>query len=209
MKLTNNTTNKTYWSFATQNAVSGTAANETHLWSYGLNTWGWDASSSVDGGSNSFTDLIVGFDFTSLAGHQYLADTGTTYTVDTNVSGNSATSTYLLYQSAFNRFADRTGLDFWAQTANSQGLTPVQVANAFISSPEFTQVYGVNISNKEYVTELYEYTFGRTPDAAGLTYWTQLLDQGIPKAEVMAVVALSSESFADYATRINNGYWVV
>ena len=209
MKLTNNTTNKTYWSFATQNAVSGTAANETHLWSYGLNTWGWDASSSGDGGSNSFTDLIVGFDFTSLAGHQYLADTGTTYTVDTNVSGNSATSTYLLYQSAFNRFADRTGLDFWAQTANSQGLTPVQVANAFISSPEFTQVYGVNISNKEYVTELYEYTFGRTPDAAGLTYWTQLLDQGIPKAEVMAVVALSSESFADYATRINNGYWVV
>jgi hypothetical protein len=42
-----------------------------HLWSYGLNTWGWEDTKG--GGDRDFNDLIVGLDFTSASGHGWLA----------------------------------------------------------------------------------------------------------------------------------------
>lgn len=66
MKLTDETSGKAYWGFSQQNdLVNG--QHETHLWSYGLNTWGWDA-----GGSHDFNDLVVNLDFTSAYGSGYL-----------------------------------------------------------------------------------------------------------------------------------------
>lgn len=70
MKLVNQTTNSTYWAFAPGNeAVSGQSVG--HLWSYGLNTWGWE--DTRNGGDRDFNDLIVQFDFTSTYGNGWLA----------------------------------------------------------------------------------------------------------------------------------------
>jgi hypothetical protein len=41
-----------------------------HLWSYGLNTWGWE--DMFGGGDRDFNDLIVQLDFTSSSGHNWL-----------------------------------------------------------------------------------------------------------------------------------------
>lgn len=62
MKLTNSSSGNTYWAFSSGNeAVNGQSVG--HLWSYGLNTWGWEDTQY--GGDHDFNDLIVQYDFTS------------------------------------------------------------------------------------------------------------------------------------------------
>lgn len=55
----------TYYAFADANEqVSGVGV--THLWNYGLNTWGWE--DLYGGGDLDYNDLLVQIDFTSTAG---------------------------------------------------------------------------------------------------------------------------------------------
>ncbi|MGD9883198.1 MAG: DUF4114 domain-containing protein [Reyranella sp.] len=61
MKLTDLTTNSVYWAFSQANQD-----DITHIYSYGLNTWGWE--DTAGGGDGDFNDLVVGIDFTSLTG---------------------------------------------------------------------------------------------------------------------------------------------
>ncbi|MEP9366546.1 DUF4114 domain-containing protein [Xanthobacter sp. VNH20] len=67
MKLTNGA--NTFWAFAQANEQAG-GAGVTHLWSYGLNTWGWE--DLAGGGDHDFNDLIVQLDFTSTSGDGWL-----------------------------------------------------------------------------------------------------------------------------------------
>lgn len=69
MQLVDNTQHTTYWAFAQANETSG-GQPVGHLWSYGLNTWGWE--DTAGGGDSDYNDLIVGIDFTSTAGHSIL-----------------------------------------------------------------------------------------------------------------------------------------
>ena len=56
---------RTYWAFADANeTVDG--AQVSHLWNYGLNTWGWE--DKYGGGDRDFNDLVVQLDFTSAFG---------------------------------------------------------------------------------------------------------------------------------------------
>ncbi|MFG1424091.1 DUF4114 domain-containing protein [Roseixanthobacter liquoris] len=67
MKLTNGA--NTFWAFAQANEQVG-GAGVTHLWSYGLNTWGWE--DLAGGGDRDYNDLIVQLDFTSTSGDGWL-----------------------------------------------------------------------------------------------------------------------------------------
>lgn len=67
MKLVNNSSGNTFWAFSSGN--EGGAVG--HLWSYGLNTWGWE--DTLNGGDRDFNDLIVQYDFTSGYGSNLLA----------------------------------------------------------------------------------------------------------------------------------------
>ena len=70
MRLDNLTTGAFYWAFANANeTVDGQSVN--HLWSYGLNTWGWE--DTFGGGDQDYNDMTVQFDFTSAYGHGWLA----------------------------------------------------------------------------------------------------------------------------------------
>jgi hypothetical protein len=70
MHLTDVTTGHSYWSFAAANeSVAGSSVN--HLWSYGLNTWGFE--DGFGGGDHDFNDLVVQVDFTSAYGSAYIA----------------------------------------------------------------------------------------------------------------------------------------
>ncbi|MFO1160919.1 MAG: hypothetical protein U1E60_18910 [Reyranellaceae bacterium] len=69
MKLTNTTTGNVYWSFSEAN--SGADASVSHLYGYGLNTWGWE--DQAGGGDHDYNDLVVQLDFTSASGlHHWL-----------------------------------------------------------------------------------------------------------------------------------------
>ncbi|MBR0646952.1 Ig-like domain-containing protein [Plastoroseomonas hellenica] len=67
MRLSNGT--QEFFAFAQANeTVNGQAVG--HLWSYGLNTWGWE--DLAGGGDRDFNDLIVQLDFTSAHTDQVL-----------------------------------------------------------------------------------------------------------------------------------------
>lgn len=60
---------QTYYAFANANEqVDGKGV--AHLWSYGLNTWGWE--DLYGGGDRDFNDMIVQLDFTAAAGSGFL-----------------------------------------------------------------------------------------------------------------------------------------
>jgi hypothetical protein len=63
--------NKTFWAFADANeTVNGSPVS--HLWNYGLNTWGWE--DAYGGGDHDFNDLVVQLDFTSAYGDIFGTD---------------------------------------------------------------------------------------------------------------------------------------
>ena len=70
MQLTNNTHGNVYSGFAQANETAN-GQPVGHLWNYGLNTWGWE--DTYGGGDRDYNDLIVQLDFTSAAGHGWIA----------------------------------------------------------------------------------------------------------------------------------------
>lgn len=214
MKVTNKTTGEEFWSFSEQNPKSPLQGNRTHIWNYGLNTWGWDVTLDADNSDQSFTDLIVGIDFISLNGQQsynpLLADlTPNTYSIYNTFSGNNPDRIYLLYQTSFNRLPDAKGFDAWTKSVDKGVLSLTDVANAFVQSPEFAQSYGQNVSNSEFITELYENAFGRQPDIPGKNYWLDQMESGASKADVMLAFTYSSEMINDYSNHMVGGYWIL
>jgi hypothetical protein len=101
---------------------------------------------------------------------------------------------YRLYQAAFNRLPDVTGLDFWMASLNA-GVSLSSVAGQFISSAEFQALYGATDST-QFITLIYQNVLGREPDAAGLAYWVSTLDAGAAKADVLVGFSESAENKA-------------
>ncbi len=100
---------------------------------------------------------------------------------------------YRLYQAAFDRQPDVSGLDYWHHQLNS-GMTLEQVASGFISSAEFKALYGNNPSNAEQVTLLYDNVLHRAPDTGGFNYWMTELDHGTSKEKVLVGFSESLEN---------------
>ncbi|MBN9535586.1 MAG: DUF4114 domain-containing protein, partial [Alphaproteobacteria bacterium] len=69
MTLTNQSSGNTYWAFSQANETVG-GQPVSHLWNYGLNTWGWEDTRG--GGDHDFNDLVVQLDFTSASGSGWL-----------------------------------------------------------------------------------------------------------------------------------------
>lgn len=93
-----------------------------------------------------------------------------------------AASTYFaqvqqLYIAYFGRPADTTGQAFWASAIDAANGNIAAVQAGFSSSAESQALYG-NKSNIDKVTSIYVNTFGRQPDAAGLTFWVNQLETG-------------------------------
>ena len=100
---------------------------------------------------------------------------------------------YRLYQAAFDRKPDVSGLDYWYQQMNS-GVTLEQVASGFINSAEFKALYGNNPSNAELVTLLYDNVLHRAPDTGGFNYWMNELDHGTSREQVLIGFSESIEN---------------
>ncbi len=100
---------------------------------------------------------------------------------------------YRLYQAAFDRQPDVSGLDYWYHQMNS-GVTLQQVASGFINSAEFKALYGNNPSNAEFVTLLYDNVLHRAPDTGGFNFWMNDLDQGTSREQVLIGFSESLEN---------------
>jgi hypothetical protein len=137
------------------------------------------------------TDVIVwGPDGTdTLMNVERLIIGGTKIAVDVDGHGGQA---YRLYQAAFNRAPDAGGLGY-QMNALDQGLALTDVAANFIASPEFQRTYG-SLSNTQFVTQLYANVLHREPDAAGLQFHVNHLNNGMPRAVVLVGFSESPEN---------------
>jgi hypothetical protein len=102
-----------------------------------------------------------------------------------------------LYLAAFNRIPDQPGLVNWVSYAEA-GNSLQSVADTFTASQEFTNRYGA-MSDTGYVTALYQNVLGRTPDPAGLAYWTGLLASGTSRGGVLIGFSQSPEGINLFA----------
>lgn len=95
-----------------------------------------------------------------------------------------------IYTKALGRDPEAAGLQYWTEEINSKNRTPVEVAEAFFFTPEFTNK---NLSNAEYVKVLYRTFMGREYDQAGLNYWVDRLNKGESRKSVLRSFASCDE----------------
>lgn len=147
------------------------------------------ADTSGAQGTDTLTDVErVRFDDISLA-----------FDTDSN-----AGQLYRLYQAAFNRKPDLAGLGWWLHQMDN-GLGLQQAASGFVHSAEFVQLYGANLPDTDFVTDLYQNVLHRAPDAAGYGFWLQALAGGHSREEVLTGFSESAENRAQVIGSIQNG----
>lgn len=121
-------------------------------------------------------------------------------------AGMTGGQAYRIYEAAFNRAPDRVGLGFWLNSMDG-GLTLGEVANGFVGSPEFRSLYGSAPSHASIVAQFYLNVLDRPGDAAGLAFWTGLLDkQALTVPQVLAEFSESAENVGALAAVIGEGF---
>ena len=93
-----------------------------------------------------------------------------------------------LYQAAFGRVPDQQGLSYNVNQLHSSSL--VDVAQTFVSSPEFLNRYGTTAVTDKLVAELYHNVLGRGGVSSEISYWTH---NGLSAAQVVAAISDSAE----------------
>ena len=131
------------------------------------------------------------------------------YRTLTGMTSTKATDVYYLYQAAFDRLPDSSGLIWWADKYTNGQLNLNQIASAFISSAESKNIYGDNPSNEDFVINLYNNTLHRNPDSSGLQYWLNGLENGMSRDTLLIQFALSTENVNSVSSHVQNGYWVL
>ena len=97
-----------------------------------------------------------------------------------------------LYVAFFNRAADQSGLEYWTTTADNVSKEGGDVSSVFktlskgfATHPTFTSTYA-HLNNEEFVKAIYRNALGRDGDAEGIKYWTDLLDRGMIRSDMVA-----------------------
>lgn len=138
--------------------------------------------SSFDVGKGAGTDHLVGIE------RVLFADGAVALDID-----GAAGKAYRVYQAAFDRVPDAGGLGFWIE-AMDRGAPLVAVAGGFVTSQEFTTLYGANATPIEFITRLYANVLHRLPDQSGFDFWVGALDRGLSRAGMLAEFAESPEN---------------
>lgn len=116
-------------------------------------------------------------------------------------AGQNAGQVFRLYEAAFHRAGDQQGIGYWLNQIDN-GTSLNTIANQFLSSQEFINLYGSSPSNNQFITALYNNVLGRAPDAAGLNYW---LSTGLNKAQLLIEFAESPEGVAHVSGQMAQG----
>ncbi|MDP8996053.1 MAG: DUF4214 domain-containing protein [Pseudomonadota bacterium] len=98
---------------------------------------------------------------------------------------------YRLYQATLDRGPDVGGFQGWIGALQG-GQSLAQITTGFVNSAEFQGTYGT-LDNTQFVTLLYNNVLHRAPDAAGLSYWSNLLNTGTTHSAVVDGFSESAE----------------
>jgi len=107
-----------------------------------------------------------------------------------------------LYWAYFDRIPDTEGLVHWIHETGHHGATLGEVSQAFVGSPEFAATYG-SLSDADFVRLVYGNVLDRAPDAAGESYWLDLLVRRVvSRGDVMVGFSESAEYRAALASKV-------
>jgi Ca2+-binding RTX toxin-like protein len=164
------------------------------------------SSFTITRGASSFTVAdrtgVEGTDTVTNVERLIFQDLGVALDVDANGTGGKA---YRLYQAAFNRTPDASGVGYWINVMD-KGSSLDTVAQGFIASQEYKDAYGTGLSSHDLVTKYYQNILHRAPEQAGLDFWAGALDKGVSNASVLASISQSQENIDGTATVIGNGF---
>ncbi|MFP7674058.1 DUF4214 domain-containing protein [Marivita sp. S0852] len=107
------------------------------------------------------------------------------------LDGASMAALTELYIAYFDRAPDAVGLFFWGNQL-ADGMTMTEIAEQFFDQPETRALYGDASDRSAFVTSVYQNVLGRDPDAEGLSYWLDVLDNGAsvtPATFIQAIIA--------------------
>jgi len=160
---------------------------------------------SINTGASQITDQVGQLGVNNLVNIERLHFTNTNIALDIG-STQTAGSAYLLYQAAFNRHPDTPGVGYWIAQLDKGANLVTDVAQAFINSPEFISLYGVNPSVSNYVNLLYQNVLHRAGETGGVNYWNnQLNTNTFTRAQVLEYFAASPENVATVTPDIAHG----
>jgi serralysin len=128
-----------------------------------------------------------------------------------DVNGNAGMG-FRVYQAAFARDPDASGLGFWIRELDAGHKNPHSMAADFIYSGEFINKYGTpeTVSNARYIELLYINALGRQLDQGGFNFWNDELNSGRrDRADLLLSFADSPENRAQTAPEISDGIWYV
>jgi hypothetical protein len=212
---------------ASKDLLQGFAGSDIIKAGGGDDRIGTDAGSDViDGGAGFDTVIYKGAhanyriertgdgwtiaDQKGTGGSDTLTNVERVYFTDKDVALISADDTggqvFRMYQAALDRKPDEAGLDYWTQQIDGKGTKLAAIADGFIKSAEYQQLYGTGLSNRDLVGKYYEHILHRTAEQAGLDFWTGVLDRkAATNAEVLAAISESPENVKLSVQLIGNG----
>jgi hypothetical protein len=113
---------------------------------------------------------------------------------------------YRIYQAAFDRTPDSVGLGFWI-AAMDRGTTLAAVAQGFVDSREYKDMYGTAPSNADLVSKFYQHVLHRPAEKGGFDFWVGVLDnRAATVVDVLVAISESAENQAGLAAVIGNGF---
>lgn len=112
---------------------------------------------------------------------------------------------YRLYQAAFGRTPDVSGLGYWKDAFERNGFQIFPIAEAFLSSAESLSLYGLHSSDATFVENLYLNVLHRKPDQTGSSYWVSRLSSGAKRADILSAFADSPENRSATSLAISKG----
>ena len=99
-----------------------------------------------------------------------------------------------MYDATFDRLPDVAGLAGWTDALKA-GTSLLSIAATFAASAEFQARYGT-VTNEQFVRQMYQFCLNRVADAGGLALWTNALNSGTSRAQMLLNFSESAEHVA-------------
>lgn len=126
-------------------------------------------------------------------------------------AGETAGQAYRLYQAAFARTPDGAGVSYHVNDIESNGLNLHQVAQNFLASQEFSDKYGLNLSDTDYINALYQNVLGRYGVDSEVSFYINNFAKGkgepgyMDRSTALIGFSESPENILLVASQIENG----
>lgn len=110
-----------------------------------------------------------------------------------------------LYKTSFGRSPDGEGLGFWMKAIDN-GLALTEIASSFIESPEFASLYGADVDDGLFITNLYVNVLGRFPENEGFQWHLSNLKTGaVSREQTVINFSESEENFLQLIGTLQGG----